>query len=157
VYICICICIYIYVVVLVVLFQSMIEVGYVTHIIYVYTERERERACDAHAHTSRLVTPAKSWLSLGPVHVSSDQAGQAGRLPCCVLQCAAVCCSHHCLHSYPRLCSQQAPLQVRVHKSESQTISLCVSKSYPCVCLNHIPVWVCVCLCVSRSYPCVID
>jgi len=74
---------------------------------------------------------------------------------CCVLLCAAVCCSHHCLHSYPRLLRQHTPFQVRVHMSESQVTSLCVSISYPCVCVNHIPVCVCVCLCVSKSYPCV--
>ena len=35
-----------YFVVVVVLFQSMIELGYVTFIIYIYTERERDRARD---------------------------------------------------------------------------------------------------------------
>jgi len=74
---------------------------------------------------------------------------------CCVLLCAAVCCSHHCLHSYPHLRSQHTPFQVRVHMSESQVISLCVSTSYPCGCVDHIPVRVCACLCVSKSYPCV--
>ena len=98
---------------------------------------------------------------VGRTRASSDQAGRTGRQACCVLlcaavccgvlQCAAVCCSHHCLHSYPRLRSQHTPFQVRVHMSESQVISLCVSTSYPCVCVEHIPVRVCLCLCVSKS------
>ena len=69
---------------------------------------------------------------------------------CCVLLCDAVscshhcrravvitvimlqssllsCCSHHCLHSYPRLLSPQTPFQM----SDSQCIS-------PCMCL-YIP------------------
>jgi len=70
---------------------------------------------------------------------------QCAAVCCCVLQCAAVCCSHRCLHSYPRLLRQHTPFQVRVHMSESQVTSLCVSTSYPCVCVNHIPVCVCVC------------
>ena len=49
---CVCVymyvymCVYMYFVVVVVLFQSMIEVGYATFIIYVYTERESDRARD---------------------------------------------------------------------------------------------------------------
>jgi len=60
-----------YFVVVVVLFQLMIEVGYATPIIYVYTERGRDRAREAHAHTSRMATPGKSWVSLGPLHVAT--------------------------------------------------------------------------------------
>jgi len=80
-------------------------------ILYMYIQREkRERAFNAHAHTSRSATPAKSWLSIGPVHVSSDQTGRAGRPPCCVLLCAAVCCCVllcavvYCSQSRPSLC-----------------------------------------------------
>jgi len=73
---------------------------------------------------------------------------------CCVLLCAAVCCCvlQSSLFSFtvfipaPRLLRQQTPFQVRVHMSETQVTSLCVSTSYPCVCVNHIPVCVCVCL-----------
>ena len=112
----------------------------------------------AHAESSRVM-----WAGLGQVVIR--QVGQVGRhaacccvlqcttVCCCVLLCAAVCCSHHCLNSYPRLRSQHTPFQVRVHMSENQVISLCVSTSYPCVCVDHIPVRVCVCLCVSKSYP----
>ena len=73
---------------------------------------------------------------------------------CCVLLCAAVCCCvlQSSLFSFtvfipaPRLLRQHTPFQVRVHMSETQVTSLCVSTSYPCVCVNHIPVCVCVCL-----------
>jgi len=43
------------------------------------------------------------------------------------------------------------------HQQDSMRVCacLCVSKSYPCVCVDHIPVRVCACLCVSKSYPCV--
>ena len=87
----------------------------------------------AHMGLSRV-----TWA--GPGQVVIRQVGQVGwhAMCCCVLLCAAVCCSHHCLHSYPSLRSQHTPFQVRVHKSESQIISMCVSKPYPYVCLNHI-------------------
>ena len=157
----------------------MIEVGYATPIIHVCIQREKETERARHMHTpagwrppgnpgslsgqcmwqrSERVTDTHGIQSshVGRTRASSDQAGRAGRLACCVLQCAAVCCSvllcaavccsHHCLHSYPSLRSQQTPFQVRVHMSESQVTSLCVSTSYPCVCVNHIPVCVCVCL-----------
>ena len=60
--------------------------------------------------------------------------GQTGRHAVCyycVLLYAVVCCcvlycSHHYLHSYPRLLSQQTPFQVHIHMSESQIISPCV-------------------------------
>jgi len=61
---------------------------------------------------------------------------------CCLLLCAVVitvvvlqsslslCCSHHCLHSYPCLLSPQTPFQVHVHTSESQLMCSCVYLYY---------------------------
>jgi len=79
---------------------------------------------------------------------------------CCVLLRAAVCCCvlQSSLFSLTvfipalRLLRQQTPFQVRVHMSETQVTSLCVSTSYPCVCVNHIPV--CVCVCLNHSPVC---
>ena len=55
--------------------------------------------------------------------------GQVGRhaVCCYLLLYVALCCSHHCLHSYPRLLSPQTPFPT----SESQCMS-------PCKCL-YIP------------------
>jgi len=107
--------VYMYFVVVVVLFQLTIEVGYATPIIYVCIQREKENERARNMHTpvgqrppgnpgslsghcmwqrSERVTGTHGIQSshVGRTRASSDQAGRAGRLACCVLQCAAVCC-----------------------------------------------------------------
>jgi len=118
----------------------------------------RASACGNAPNESRAHMGLRRVTWAGPGQVVIRQVGQVGwhavcccvllcaAVYCSVLLCAAVCCCHRCLHSYPRLCSQHTPFQVRVHMSESQVRSLCVSTSYPCVCVHHIPVCVCVCL-----------
>ena len=51
IYVYIFVCTFIYFVVVVVLFQSMIEVGYATPIMYVCTQRENENERARHMHT----------------------------------------------------------------------------------------------------------